>query len=126
MKKKSEQEEETSFYEFSQFAFYLEAEKHLSANTISAYLTDLKDYGFFLKKYCHIEFISEVSETDVNKYILSLKRKDMAKKTIQRHITALKIFHKFLVDENLAYENPMKLIQGVKLDKKIPEVLSIE
>lgn len=47
MKKKSEQEEETSFYEFSQFAFYLEAEKHLSANTISAYLTDLKDYGFF-------------------------------------------------------------------------------
>lgn len=42
----------------------------------------------------------------------------MAKKTIQRHITALKMFHKFLVDENLAYENPMKLIQGVKLDKK--------
>lgn len=36
------------------------------------------------------------------------------------------MFHKFLVDENLAYENPMKLIQGVKLDKKIPEVLSIE
>lgn len=34
----------------------------------------------FFKKYCHIEFISEVSETDVNKYILSLKRKDMAKK----------------------------------------------
>ena len=26
MKKKSKQEEETSFYEFSQFAFYLEAE----------------------------------------------------------------------------------------------------
>lgn len=127
MKKKEKEDEiEIDFYEFSQFAFYLETEKHLSQNTINAYMTDLKSYGKFLKKYCHIEFITEVTETEVNKYILSLKRNDMAKKTIQRHITALKMFHKFLVDEQLAYENPMKLIQGVKLDKKIPEVLTIE
>ena len=124
--RKKDNDEEVDFYEFSQFAFYLETEKHLSANTISAYMTDLKDYGKFLKKYCHIEFISEVGEVEVNKYILSLKRKDMAKKTIQRHITALKMFHKFLIDEQLTYENPMKLIQGVKLDKKIPEVLSVD
>lgn len=127
MKRKIEdKEEEVSFYEFSQFAFYLETEKHLSSNTISSYLNDLKDYGNFLKKYEKIEFISEVTETHLNKYILSLKRKDMAKKSIQRKITAIKSFHKFILDEGLSMDNPSKLISNVKLDKKIPEVLTVE
>lgn len=120
-----QKEEEITFYEFSQFAFYLETEKHLSNNSISSYLQDLKDYGKFLKKL-NIDFITEVTDIEINKYIMSLKRKDFAKKTIQRHITCLKMFHKWLVDEGLAYENPCKLISNVKLDKKIPEVLSIE
>ena len=125
-RKKDENGEEISFYEFSQFAFYLETEKHLSANTISSYLNDLKDYGNFLKKYEKIEFISEVTETHLNKYILSLKRKDMAKKSIQRKITAIKSFHKFVLDEGLSIDNPSKLISNVKLDKKIPEVLTVD
>ncbi len=126
IKKKDAKEEEVAFYEFSQFAFYLETEKHLSSNTISSYLNDLKDYGMFLKKYEKIDFISEVTETHLNKYILSLKRKDLAKKSIQRKITALKSFHKFVLDEGLSMENPTKLITNVKLDKKIPEVLTVE
>lgn len=117
-------EEEVTFYEFSQFAFYLETEKHLSLNSINSYLADLKDYGIYLKKL-NIDFISEVTDIEINKYIMSLKRKDLAKKSIQRHITCLKMFHKWLVDEGLTYENPCKLISNVKLDKKIPEVLSI-
>lgn len=125
-KKQIEQEEDVTFYEFSQFAFYLETEKHLSSNTISSYLNDLKDYGNFLKKYEKIDFISEVTEIHLNKYILSLKRKDLAKKSIQRKITAIKSFHKFILDEGLAMEDPSKLISNVKLDKSIPEVLTVE
>lgn len=118
-------EVEVTFYEFSQFAFYLETEKHLSLNSINSYLADLKDYGIFLKKL-NIDFITQVTDIEINKYIMSLKRKDLAKKSIQRHITCIKMFHKWLVDEGVAYENPCKLISNVKLDKKIPEVLSIE
>ena len=114
------------FYEFSDFRYFLELNKRASKNTISSYMTDLKGYGLFLRKYQNIEFIEDVEDTHIKNYILSLKRKDLAKKSIQRKITVIKEFHRFLVDENITKRNPAIFIDNVKLDKKIPEVLTIE
>lgn len=118
--------DEITFFEFSSFQFYLESFKQASKNTVNSYMTDLKGYGEFLKKYKKINFIQAVTENEIKDYIMSLKRRDLSKKTIQRKITAIKEFHKFLFEKNVTSKNPAKLIDNVKADKHIPEVLTID
>ncbi len=124
--KKKNQEKEIIFYELSDFKFYLESNKRSSKNTISSYMTDLYGYSEFLKKYQAIEYVEDIKTEHIQKYITSLKRKDLAKKSISRKITAIKEFHKFLKDEDITKNNPARLIDNVKLDKKIPQVLNID
>ena len=119
-------DEDVIFYELSDFRFHLESTKRASSNTIKSYLTDLKGYSLFLKNFQKIEYVEDIKKEHILKYIASLKRKDLAKKTISRKITAIKEFHKFLKDEDITKENPARLIDNVKLDKKIPEVLTVE
>lgn len=115
---------EISFYEFSEFRFYL-LDKRLSSNTISAYMTDLELYGEFLVKYQNLKDIAEVTEEHINKYISSLKRANLSKQTISRKIIAIKEFHKYLVSEtDIVKEDPAKFIDLPKPSKPLPVVLS--
>lgn len=117
---------EISFYEFSEFRFYL-LDKRLSPNTISAYMTDLELYGEFLVKYQNLKDIAEVNEEHINKYIASLKRANLSKQTISRKIIAIKEFHKYLVSEtDIVKEDPAKFIDLPKPSKPLPVVLSKE
>ncbi|MCM1130547.1 MAG: site-specific tyrosine recombinase XerD [Roseburia sp.] len=115
---------EISFYEFSEFRFYL-LDKRLSPNTISAYMTDLELYGEFLVKYQNLKDIAEVTEDHINKYIASLKRANLSKQTISRKIIAIKEFHKYLVSEtDIVKVDPAKFIDLPKPSKPLPVVLS--
>lgn len=120
------EEKEPEFYELSDFKSYLETDKNLSLNTVEAYLTDLKFYAQFLKKYEHVFFVEDIDTQMIEKYMLSLKRKNLSKQTISRKLTSIKEFHKFLKEENITKDNPAKLVDNVKHDKKLPSVLSEE
>lgn len=120
------EDKEPEFYELSDFKSYLETDKNLSLNTVEAYLTDLKFYAQFLKKYEHVYSVEDIDTQMIEKYMLSLKRKDLSKQTISRKLTSIKEFHKFLKDENITKDNPAKLVDTVKHDKKLPSVLSEE
>ena len=117
---------EVSFYEFSDFRYHLQTDKRLSANTISAYMTDLELYGEFLVKYQGLKDITFVTEEHINKYIASLKRADLSKQTISRKIIAIREFHKFLYSEKIADTDPAKFIDLPKPSKPLPVVLSKE
>ncbi len=117
---------DVSFYEFSDFRYYLQNDKRLSDNTVSAYMTDLELYGKFLIKYQNINDITYVTDEHINKYIASLKRSNLSKTTISRKIIAIKEFHKFLYSEKISDENPAKYIDMPKSSKTLPVVLSKE
>ena len=123
IKKKNDEPE---FYELSDFRFYLETDKALSLNTIKAYMTDLEQYARFLKKYQNVYYVTDISSEHIEKYMLSLKRSNLSKTSMARKLTAIKEFHKFLADEKIANNNPAKLVDNVKKDKKLPTVLSQE
>ena len=122
MKKKVE--EEVIFYEISDFKYHL-MDLRKSDNTIGAYISDLEQYAKFLKTYLNIHDVSEVEREDIVKYIESLKRKKLAKKTIARKVVAIKDFHKFL-NQNNHIENVALKIDSPKTDKSLPVVLSID
>lgn len=119
-------EKEISFYEFSAFRYHLKAHRRLSANTIDAYMSDLEQYGTFLKNYQHIEDVSEIEEIHIKRFIASLKRANLSKTTIARKIIAIREFHKFLCKKEICTKDPAKNLDSPKPSKALPVVLTKE
>ncbi len=127
MKKTNIEEDGVVFYELQDFKYYLEDDRRLSINSVNAYMTDLDKYGKFLRTYQNCYDVRDITEEMVKKYIISLKRADMTPQTISRKLTAIKEFHKFLCDEYRdVKENPSLLIDSPKLNKPLPDVLTVE
>ncbi len=124
---REKKEREVIFYEISDFKYYLQTDKRASKNTIQAYITDLELYAEFLHNHQKdIDTVSNIKRENIEKYIMSLKRKNLSKHTIARKVVAIKDFHQFLFSENITKENPAKYIDTPKSDKTLPVVLTKE
>lgn len=115
---------EVEFYEFSDFRYHLQTDKRLSKNTVQAYMTDLNGYGKFLKEYQNIRFVDGITEDHIQRYIASLKRKDLSKRTLSRKIIVIKEFHHFLFSEGITDKDPARSIDTPKPSKPLPVVLT--
>lgn len=101
------------------FLKYLEIERHYSSHTINSYKTDLEEYKDYLKD-------TNIKNTDykfIRSYLTYMFDKKYEKKTISRHISTLRSFYKYLLEEKIIKKNPMTLISNPKLDKKLPNFL---
>ena len=101
------------------FLNYLKVEKNYSDNTIQGYHKDLLDY----KEYLNEKNIKDTDYKFRRNYLSYMFLKKYEKKTISRHISTLRSFYKYLVNENIISKNPMLLISNPKLDKKLPNFL---
>ncbi|MBU1113373.1 MAG: site-specific tyrosine recombinase XerD [Candidatus Omnitrophica bacterium] len=106
------------------FTDYLRVEKGLSVNSLSAYGQDLRKYRQALKKL-GIEDPKKITRKTITDFLFSL-RKGMSVRSISRFLSTIKSFHKFLLREKIVSEDPSDLIELPKVDKKIPDFLSID
>lgn len=120
-----------------QFLEYLEIERNYSPKTIDAYRLDLlggesdtstsyslKDH--LLKGGDTGGNLQEVTHSTVRSYVAALHRRGMARRTIARKLAAIKSFMKFAAARELAAQNPARLVQGPKLEKRLPTLLNRE
>jgi integrase/recombinase XerD len=108
-----------------EFLSYLAVERGSSPNTVSAYRRDLTDYVAFLTARGVVE-PSAVSEDDVTDWIVSLRSVGLAPASVQRKVSAVKSFHRFLVREELTENHPTARLSLPKKIAYLPDVISIE
>ncbi|HKL61013.1 MAG TPA: site-specific tyrosine recombinase XerD [Acholeplasma sp.] len=113
-------------YLINDYSYYLKREKGLSENTLSAYLRDLEQYKVFLDKYHQISKVQKIEKKHIEAFLKSLKRQHLSSKTISRKLTSIKGFHHFLLLEKETDENISSTIEMPKIEKTLPEVLSID
>ncbi len=106
------------------FINYLKFERNLSNNTIDAYQNDLNRYIQFLEER-KITQPGQIHLTDIQKFIGCLVDLGLAATSITRNISSLRIFHKFLLGENLVQIDPSELLQSPRLPRKLPKVLDL-
>src|SRR5688500_12165348 len=102
------------------FKNYLQFEKRFSSHTLSAYLKDLRQFESFLS--AHDLAIPTVSHQDVRSWIVSLLDADSVK-TINRKLSSLRSFYKFLQREKLVEINPTAQVKALKVPKRLPVVI---
>ncbi len=102
------------------FLQYLQFEKRLSSHTILAYSSDLDQFCSFLQTTYNIKNISEINHTVVRSWIVELMDQKISPRSVNRKITTLKTFYKYLLRQNSVKENPMLKIMSPKTSKRLP------
>ena len=102
------------------FLQYLQFEKRYSPHTILAYKTDLDQFFAYLKNTYAIEDIMEVNYQLIRSWMVNLMEQSISPRSVNRKITTLKTFYKYLLRENIVSENPMLKISSPKTSKRLP------
>lgn len=108
------------------FFRFLEFEKRVSAHTLKAYQSDLSQYIQFITATYDIESSEEITHTMIRSWVVSLMDQQISPRSINRKITALKSYYKFLKRESLIDVNPMTKVLAPKQSKELPRFVEIE
>lgn len=101
------------------FFDYLEIEKKYSSNTIEAYRNDLNVFAGFLIDEFDVNNINNTSYSYIRSWIVDLVNKGISNRSINRKITSLNSYFKFLLKIDLINENPLTNHKALKTQKKI-------
>ena len=101
---------------------YLTDEKHASANTISSYMRDLRQFASYTGER-QLE-LTDVTETRVSTYLDYLSGQGKSPATVSRSLASIKGFYHYLVSKGILEENPAAHVASVKSEKKLPQVLT--
>lgn len=68
--------------------------------------------------------LSAVCEEDISGFVVTLRTMGLSARTVSRNLSAIKMFHKFLLGEGLSKSDPTSGVDAPKLSKHLPEVLN--
>ena len=102
------------------FLEYLQYEKRFSNHTILAYSNDLVQFSRYLQKEYEVKELQDINHTLIRSWIVSMMDDKLTARAVNRKITTLKTFYKYLLRQQLVKENPMLKIQSPKISKRLP------
>jgi integrase/recombinase XerC len=104
---------------------YLQFEKRFSPHTIRAYTDDLHQFNSFvqLSTDSNNQDLAIIDHSIIRKWIIHLYNKNISSQSINRKISGLKKFYKYLVSEQTIEINPFDKIISPKASKKLPEFI---
>ena len=101
------------------FTDYLLLEKKYSVLTVNAYQNDLEDFSDFIKNEYEVNSINQVNYHQIRSWIVSLVEKGLSNRSINRKISALNTYYKFLLKIQDIEINPLAKHKALKISKKI-------
>jgi len=107
------------------FIRYIGDEKGLSQNTLESYQRDLLQFFEFIEKQ-GIESADQIKKVHISMYMNDLKGHSFASSTLTRKLVSLRSFFHYMVKESLLEQDPTLYMESPKLEKKVPQVLTVE
>ncbi|MFI5148370.1 MAG: tyrosine-type recombinase/integrase [Bacteroidia bacterium] len=102
------------------FLDYLRFEKRYSPHTVSAYQSDLAQFCVFLEKDFEHSVPEEATHIMIRSWVVHLMEHGIEARSVNRKITAIRSFFKYLMRQGKVKINPMLRIQGPKTPSRLP------
>jgi len=96
---------------------YLLTERNLSLDTIYAYISDINQLLSFT-------ISNRITETSIDDYFFKLNKSQFLDSSINRKMSSIRAFFRFLYEENYISDNPAKNINTPHILRKLPDVLT--
>ena len=104
----------------SLFIKYLQYEKNNSFHTVVAYKEDILQFQNFVNQQVGICDFSKIDSSLVRQWMISLKKEKYTDRSINRKMSSLRSFYKFIKKQGLTTNNPLSKINSLKTKKKLP------
>ena len=108
------------------FLDYLLLEKNYSELTIKAYGKDIQLFLDFLKEEYKNENLKEVNYAQIRSWIIQMVNQNISNRSINRKISSLNSFFKFLIKTEYIKTNPLAKHKALKTSKKVQVPFSEE
>lgn len=105
------------------FLRYLQFEKRVSVNTVTAYQTDLEQFNNFLTQTFPDTDINTVDYGIVRSWIIQLVESGVENASVNRKIACLRSYYKHLRRQRVIESDPMSKIRILKTKKKLPSFI---
>jgi len=102
------------------FLKYLEFEKRYSPHTVESYRNDIQQFQDFLQKQFETNEWADVTPGMVRSWMVSLAESGRANRSINRKISALQTFVKYLMRRGFLAKNNLRKVVAPKVGKRLP------
>jgi integrase/recombinase XerC len=102
------------------FFDYLTYEKKYSVHTITSYKNDIAQFIAFINPQQESIPVSEINYQQIRSWVASLIKDKISAKSVNRKLSTLKSFFKYLQRQQIIDTNPMAKISGPKTPKRLP------
>lgn len=107
------------------FLAKLRDERNYSPNTLKNYTHDLKSLIAYCEQH-QISGWSDVNDEHIRSLVSQAHRRGLGGASLQRLLSTLRSFFKYLLIENVVKNNPAKNIQAPKTGRKLPSTLDVD
>jgi len=108
------------------FLDYLKFERRYSPHTLTSYTTDLIDFFDYLESHFDIVDVKAINSGFIRSWLAGLKEKGLTSKSVNRKISSLKSFFKYLLKTGEIENSPMNNVISPKISKRLPVFMKEE
>lgn len=102
------------------FLDYLKFQKRYSPHTIIAYQTDLEQFFAYLTSQYECQDVTQVKPNYIRSWLAEMRSENITPKSLNRKISSLKSFFKFLLRMGEILHSPMTTIVAPRMSKRLP------
>ena len=106
------------------FLHYLEVERGLSPNTLTAYRRDIAKLEAFAKR--RRRSLTSLSSSDLREFLRDLHRRGLSLRSIGRTTSAVRGLYRFAASEGHMKIDPSEQIESARLHRNLPKYLSLD
>src|SRR5215210_4651485 len=110
----------TQYLRIEAFLDYLRFEKRYSQHTLLSYQNDLEQFFAFSLSQFNEAAVEKITATYIRSWLAELKAANISAKSINRKISALKSFFKFMIKQGVIQQTPMATVVSPKISKRLP------
>ncbi len=108
------------------FKQYLLLERNLSSHSVEAYLQDIDKLQMYMALQKPPILPDHVTIKELENFLAWINELSLGKRTQSRILSGIRSFYKYLMMEDCISSDPTELLEGPKISRKIPEILSYE
>lgn len=102
---------------------YLTKVKQASANTVSSYMRDIRQFAAWLQENAGVDVV-DASQLNISAYLAHLEAEGRSGATLSRSLASLKNFYAYVVSSGFLEQTPVTDIHVERGEKKLPQILT--
>lgn len=107
--------------EIAEFLGNIQKERRLSQHTVTAYRNDLAQFSSYMNIQLGVASLEEIDHHDIRTWVISiLEDNHMQPRSVNRKLSCLRSFYKFMMRNELLKRNPMDKVTSLKTKSSLP------